>query len=273
MTYESFETSEEGSAPIELFRFIQGSLSWEFTSAEDDILVDVFTYEAVSIKRSKLSEGPEDRRRVLTVEVPATNPFALQFINSVPGQKAVLELSRVQRADFPTPEIVQLFTGRVRSVTFSKDATVALISVTPEIAASSRNIPRYTYMGMCNAVLYDDDCQVDDTDPAFRFTGTVSGVSEATISVPGVTGFPDGFFTAGFVIFDGGTDHRMILNHTGDNLVLNLPFPTDVTGALVAVLAGCNHDPTDCHVKFANFLRYQGFWAVPTKNPFIKGLL
>jgi len=280
MTYDAFEVSAETGEPIELYRFVQGGDTYEYTSGEDELTVDSITYEPIPISRSKLLQGSGDKKNILDIEVPGSNPFALQYLSSVPGEIATLIIRRVHRADFPGPEVIKVFEGKVRSVSFSKNAKKGRIAVLPLISATARTIPRYTYMGMCNNVLGDDNCKADLNDAAWLLSNAlVTTVASNVITVTGASGFSDGWFVPGYVEFNNGTDFRMVLDHTGDDLTLLLPFPTDITGEMVDVIAGCAHDTNACHTKFfttedvaSNLINYGGFWEVPTQNPFTKGL-
>ena len=126
---------------------------------------------------------------------------------------------------------------------------------------------------MCNNTLYDDRCQVDDTDSAFRFTGTVGSEAGNVLTIVGLSAKADDFYENGEVSIDGGADRRQILNHTGNNITLRLPFPEDSTGKPCVVLAGCNHIlDEDCELVFANTINFGGFAFIGTKNPFETGL-
>lgn len=278
MTFIQYEESLEGSRPIEIIRFFLGSETFEYTSAEDDITVASVLYSAEPIKRSKISQSPEDRDRIVSFEVSGDNKFATRFIGIIPGKRARVTVQRLQRPDFPGPEVVTLYDGFVASVKFSNDGYTATIASQSIAAAASRPIPRFTYQGMCNHVLYDDGCKVDDTDSAFRLTGNVLTSVNNTITVSGVDGEADGFYDSGFVEEANG-DVRLILEHTGTSLLLLLPFPFSVLGTQVTVLAGCDHTIAICGSKFftpevptSNVINYGGFAFIPTKNIFQTGI-
>jgi uncharacterized phage protein (TIGR02218 family) len=273
VTYSAFETSVEGSRPIELYRFVVGSDTYEYTSATDEVTVGGLTYKPRAIKRSRIGQGPEDRKSLLEVELPAADILPSRYMAVVPGRTAELTLQRVQRSDFPGPEVVTLFKGKVQSVGFSSNGKLAKIAVAPEVAATARSIPKFGFQSLCNHFVYDDRCQVDDTDPAYRLSNAaVASVTSATITVPGALAFPNGWFTGGFVEALGGDDSRLILAHDGDELTLLLPFPFNVDGQLVTLLAGCAHDLATCDSKFSNVINFGGFAFVPWKNPFETGV-
>lgn len=275
MTYAGFETSQEGSRPIELYRFELGTTTYLWTSAEDAITFNLETYQPETISRSKIGQSHEASDGEVVVTVPATNPLARLYISVVPGQRAKCTITRLQRSDFPSPGSLKIFQGMVRSVGFSEQGKLAKVLVVPLAAAASRPCPRFGFQAGCNNVLGDGNCQVDLNLPAFRFDGTISAASGNTVTVPGASAFGDGWFTAGFVEALSGLDARAVLEHVGDDLRLMLPFPFSPVGQPVTLFAGCSHDiddPQGCGPKFNNVLNFGGFAFVPTKNPFQTGL-
>ncbi len=279
MTFKSFEASQETSQPIELYRFIIGPDTFEFTSSGDQQTHASLVYEPEPIERTRVGQSREERSNSIEITVPGNNEFAIRYISNVPGDRAQLTISRLQRLDTPTPEIITIFEGFVLSVNFTDNAKVAKIRAAPSAQAVSRPVPRFAYHNLCNHVLYDAGCKVSESDATFRFTGTVSAVSGNDITVPGVTAFDDGFMNAGLVEIVSINDNRLILNHVGDVLTLLLPFPIDAVGQSVIVLAGCDHSITICDTKFftpedplSNVLNYGGFAFVPTKAIFESGL-
>ncbi len=274
MAFATFEESAEGSRPIELYTFTTGATIRRWTSAEDDITESADVFKAIVISRTKLQGGGADQRdQNLVITVPHDNAVAQSYINSVPGQSTTLILERIQRTDGPSFEVIQIFEGRVASVGFEDHGQTAKINVEPLVTATSRPVPRINYQGLCNNVLYDEFCQVDDTDPAFRLSAAaVTAESGNTITVTGVTAFGADFFVGGFVEAAGGADRRLILASSGDVLTLLLPFASSVLSSSVIVFAGCEHTIAICKSKFNNVLNYGGFAFVPTKNIFQTGI-
>ena len=138
-------------------------------------------------------------------------------------------------------------------------------------AAASRTVPRFTFMGLCNHILFDNFCKKD---PAlFSHVGEVTAVSGNVITVTGANGQPDGYWTGGWCKPTARSDFRLVLSHVGNTLTLLLPFAETVLDSDVQVFAGCNHVFTgDCSLKFDNAIEYGGFPFVPTKNIFATGL-
>lgn len=270
MSFESFEESVEGSRPIELHQFALGTETFNFhTTAEGTITVGSDVYEAEPIVRGPIVRGPEDRNRNFFVRLPRDNIFIQKFVDVIPGQRASYTLRRYQRQEGVT-DLVTLFKGFVHSINFEQKTREAQLIIRSIEAASSRIIPRFTYMSRCNNVLYDDQCKVDRT--LFRLIASVSAVSGSVLTVPGANAEVDGFYDGGEVFFPDINDARLILKHVGNDLTLLLPFPEDAVGETVHVFAGCDHSIGVCDGTFSNVENFQGFAFVPTRNPFETGV-
>jgi len=272
MTYDTYETSLESSQPVEIYKIILGPNSYRYTSAEDNVVIDGNTYEAIAISRNRIGRGQEERSNVLEITLPGNNEVAVQYISNVPGQRGRVTVERYQRLDGSSPQVIKIFEGLIASVSFENDANIAKIAVTPISVATSREIPRFVYSSQCNHVLYDDQCTIDPVNPSYKFSGTVTVVSGNSITVPGLSGFSAGWFTAGYVEALSGLDARLITNHSGDIIELLLPFPFNAVGKSVDVYAGCGHSIAVCKSKFNNVINFGGFAFVPTRNPFESGL-
>lgn len=274
MTFDTYEASQQSSEPIELYTFTIGAVITRETSAEDDIVEDGDTFTASPIKRSKVTGGgPDSRKEHLVLEVPGDHTVATQFINSIPGVTALVTIERIQRTDGPTYEVIRIFQGKIESVLFGKSGREAKIRVVPLVTAQSKALPTHTYQGLCNHVLYDDICRVDDTDPTFRLsTALVTDVTSNNITVTGAGGNGDNYYTGGFVESAGASERRLILQQIGEVLTLLLPFGSSPLGTNVTVFAGCDHSLATCKSKFDNVINFGGFAFVPSKNVFSTGI-
>lgn len=274
MTFEEFEVSTELSKPVEVYTILLGATAFFYTSAEDQVIVNTITYEPIAISRGKFLQSADasSRAQVMEITLPGTNEFAVKYLNIVPSEEPTVKIQRVQRSDFPGPEAITLFEGRVHSVTYKNNGLTATISVKPVAAAASREIPRFTYMNLCNHVLYDERCKVDEFDPTFRFdSGVVTDVTDGiTITISGASGFTDDFFNTGFI--QVGAEFREVRTHVGDVITVLLPFAEDILGATPLVLAGCTHGIQICKSKFDNVINYGGFAFVPAIDIFKHGI-
>lgn len=269
--FGTLEASVEDSRPIEVIEITLGSEVFRYTSAEDDLTIDGDLFEAIPINRNQVIVGSDQQRRTLTVTVPATNSFARNYIDIIPGERAEFSLFRYQRDESPAFDTrILLFSGRVQSVKFSNDGQNAAINVRSIEAALSRNLPRITFMGMCGAFLYDRFCGANPA--SFNHIGAVTLVSGSDITVTGAgaLSFP---LESGYVRPTGENDYRMILSQTGDVLTLLLPFQNDPTGANVQVFGGCDHlIDGHCATVYDRVIDFVGFAFVPNKNIFQTGV-
>lgn len=264
MSFDSLESSQQDSEPIELYKFTLGGELFLFSNTEDTITIASDTYEPTTISRSDLALGRDERRKVVTVTVPADNNLARRYIQTPPGKKASLSIFRLQRAD--GVETALIYKGAILSVRFPEDQDVANISLQSIEAASSREIPRMTYMGPCNHILYDAQCKVISTNFRHINNVTVASGNDITVTGAGSSGLN---FTGGYVKPSGVTDFRLVIAQATDVLTLLLPFETNPVGSTVEVYAGCNHILTeDCSVVFSNEIEYGGFAFVPNRPLF-----
>ena len=267
MTFVAQETSRESGQVLELYTFIFGLSIFRFTSFQSDIVWQGLTYTSTQISRSNTGASIEDTAGQVTITVPIDNPVASLFIANVPGKVGSVQILRAHAND-PAEEVVVLFDGFVANVTLDGELE-AKVLCNPQTKIFDRSAPRITFMSLCGHILYDERCKVDIS--LFTFTGLVSAVASNVITVngAGAVGAAD-HFTGGFCRFPSTTtdDARLILNQSGDDLTLLLPFAADVIGFDIDVFAGCDRSLATCDAKFAAVINYGGFPFVPRKNPF-----
>jgi uncharacterized phage protein (TIGR02218 family) len=267
MSYDSLSSGAETSKPIELYTISVGGTVYYYTSAEDEITIGADTWEPLAIEREVITAEAKEREGAeLKITMPATTAVAREYINTVPGVITTIEIQRVERDDIgATDTKVKIFEGVLSSVSFENDAEIASVHCRGQVDQAGRPMPRYTYQGLCNHVLYDARCGIVES--SFKFTGEVIAVSGNTITVEGADAQADGYYNSGFVEF-ASNDHRLILDHTGEVLTLVLPFAQSPLGQQVDLFAGCDHTISVCKSKFNNVENYGGFAFVPILNPF-----
>jgi uncharacterized phage protein (TIGR02218 family) len=270
-SFSTLEASVESSRPIELYEFALGSEMYRYTSAEDTVTIGSDDYTPIAIARNHVEQGADQATRTLMITMPANNPFASQYVNVVPGERASVNVYRYQRDESPSfATQVLLFKGLVQSVRFPEDGTVAEIAVRSIESALNRNVPRFSYMGMCNHFLYDASCGVNPS--SYNHIGAVTLVSgnQVTVTGAGASGFD---FVGGYARPTGSNDFRMVLAQSGDVLTLLLPFADSIVGSDLQVFAGCDHlVGGDCALVFDNVINFGGFGFVPNRNVFQTGL-
>lgn len=273
MSFDSNENSLESGSPVELYAISLGSDTFNFTSAEEETVVGVTTYDPIEVSRSEVSVSTEERTQTINFTMPYDHPFIQKYVNVVPGQRATLTILRQHRYDTPTPGTITVFKGIVRSVAFTKNTQVATVAVMPLTGALGRSMPRFTYQGVCANVLFDTDCKVDAG--TFEHVGNASVVNADLVTVDGLLAAKGANWAeGGYLQLVGGADWRLILSQSGDIVRLLLPFPSNasVLNTNVSAFAGCAHTIAVCKTKFNNVVNYGGFQFVPTKNIFETGL-
>lgn len=271
MSFEVYEESIESGQPIELLELRMDSDAFFYTNNQIAVTIDAREYLPLSFKRNRIQlsvEGQKTER--LDVSIPGDNEFVLRFVNMAPGSRPTLFLKRYHRQDVDAAVIVE-YRGVIQTVNFSENGDIATLQVAALTSAKSRNMPRLTYQGLCGLMLYDEFCQISETDPRFEKFLSCTAVSGQNVTMTGASAFGSDFFVSGFIQF--GTDYRMITEQSGDVLRLLLPFGLNPAGEILRCLAGCKHRfQADCDNKFDNIVNYGGFPFVPSKNPFATGL-
>jgi hypothetical protein len=270
-TYDQLESSVEASRPIELYEFSLGSTFFRYTSAEDELIVGTDVYTPLAIARGRIEQGSDQNNRNLSVTMPASNELAQKYIAVPPGQKVGLNIFRYQRDETPafTTQVL-LFKGRVQTVRFPNDGHSAEFAIRSIESAVNGNLPRFSFSGMCQHILYDDACGAVAT--SFDHLGTCSSISgnNVTVSGAGASGFD---FVGGYIRPTGAQDFRMIVAQSGDVLTLLLPFQDDPTGENMQAFAGCDHlIEGDCALVFDQVAEFGGFAFVPSKDIFAQGV-
>jgi uncharacterized phage protein (TIGR02218 family) len=268
MSYLASEQSVDSGSPVELYTFNVGTTNYRFTSGAESVLYSGNTFDPLPVSREAIVIGREDRADLIAITMPSAHPFAAGYAKVVPGNRATLTIQRFHRSD-PIAELLTLFKGVVRSVTFSDKGGMSRVGVMPISGALARQIPRFTFQGLCNNVLFDSWCTISSA--AFKYTGAASAPVALQFDVTGLGAAKgDDWATAGFATYNG--DYRLILKQLGNTLTLLLPFNDDVTGHNVDVFAGCDHSLKTCNDKFSNLINFNGYPYIPTKNPFATGL-
>lgn len=273
MAFQTNEISLEGGSPIELYELNIDQETFYFTSSEEPFEFVNHVYDPVEVSRSTITVGTEERTQTISFNLPTAHPFVQKFVDVVPGKKATLTIFRFHRYDTAPQERVTMFKGLVQSVAFTKNAEVAKVAVMPLTGSLGRQIPRVTYQGVCNHVLFDARCKVDAG--SFEYVGNASAINGDLITVDGLLGAKGaGWATGGFIQDDAGSDFRLILSQATNDVRVLIPFSnqTPIIGTDVSVFAGCAHTLAVCKTKFNNVINYGGFQFVPTKNPFATGL-
>ncbi len=265
MSYDVIEKSIYEAQPIELYTFTRGSEVSRYTSAQEDQLITGQLYEAYNIKRAKIEQNQDIGRNPVSFEADHKLPFVQQYIGTPPTDIINVQILRYHETDTDNQTIV-LWIGRVVNVKFNGDK----VDVRCESIFTSLKRPtlRRLYQIPCPHLLYGPLCTLDQS--SFKVTATLSSVNGTTLKAAAFALQISGHFTGGYITWEVNnvTNKRFILTHTGDTLVINLPFPGVSALNTVEAYPGCDHSLTTCEIKFLNHLNYGGFPYIPKKNPF-----
>lgn len=247
-----------------------GSESFLLTSGEDDYVFQSNTYTATPIIRTSIRESLENNDGKVEFFLPVSHPFVTAYKGVTPGKLATVTVVKVHRDD-PDLEGRTIYKGIIRNISFIKNGNQAQISSIFFTRWRGRQIPRRTYQGNCNHMLFDDLCKLSDTDPSFEKFLNISADTGITITADGAGAFGSDFFETGFAEFDG--EFRLIVAQSTDVLTLILPFSNSPLNQSIRIVTGCKHRlSADCIGKFSNEINFGGFPYVPRKNPFVVGI-
>lgn len=167
---------------------------------------------------------------------------------------------------FPsTGDAKTIWVGQVSAV--SARTNVVTMRCTPISVALKNKIPNIVYQSVCNHQLFDSGCGLSAS--SYRLITTVTVDGSKLISGD-FASKPDGYYTLGYVEY--AHEIRLITNHEGNTIWLQLPFDTSPDGKEVYVYPGCDKRPETCKAKFDNLDHFLGFPYIPLKNPVIWGV-
>lgn len=264
MTYDARELSTTSGEPVELYRFTCGGQTWGWTSSDGSEIALGLTFEPAEIVRGEIDSSDEDTQGSLDVTVPRTNAVAALFIADLPPAPVMLEIYRFHRGD---AEIVLTWSGEIASCEFAGSS--AKLTGVPVGRVLRRALPPHSFQAQCNWALYSPQCGVDRN--AYRVTAVLTDVTGFTITSAAFGAHADGYFRAGWVELASGERH-WVTAHAGNVLTLLTPFRALAAGDTVYAFPGCDRTIAACKA-FSNLARHLGFPFVPTKNPFVTGVV
>lgn len=260
MTFSSDISQTEVPAMPELYEFTLSNVSWHYTSYNQSVEFGGNTYEPAPISRKEFTREKELKVTRVNISAPL-NDVAVLYLASVPVDLVSVNIYRAFLSDTDTL-FQKIFGGVIKSVSIQDSVAQALCE---NINTLERNkLPRVCYQSFCNHDLFDDGCGLNEED----------FLEEATVAVSGSTLISstfdlqdDGYYNGGKVRF-GFEAPRLITNHVGDTITLQIPFSAALqSGGTVEVLPGCSKAPATCRDKFDNIENFLGFPYIPSSNP------
>ena len=173
---------------------------------------------------------------------------------------------KIDKLDIATNTLTTKYIGNITGIAMQGDT--AVVNLEAKDKSLGFNVPRLVYQSTCNNDLFDTHCEVIAAN--YSNIITITSVSGSTITASDFANKPDGYYTLGYVQYQG--EYRFITNHVGSTLTMLTPFGEDVTGKAIVAYAGCNKSAPVCVSKFNNIDNFLGFAYIPSKNPSLWGL-
>lgn len=265
MTFNAYEKSQREAQPDELYTITNGADSYYYTSSSRDVVNSSRTYTAYPIRRGTIETTMEKGRNNLTINASDDIPVAGIFRVEPPSEVVTLVVSRVHATD-PDLEPSVIWVGRILNAKWQQGGEV-VFHCEPVTGSLQRPGLRRLSQRQCPHPQYGAKCGLAKNTYKVTTTPTVSGV---TVSHSIYDGYPDGWFSGGYIEFalnNGNTDRRFILSHAGANLTLGFQSADLVSGMTVHAYPGCDHTIETCASKYSNNANYGGMPFVPQKNP------
>jgi len=272
MSYRLIERSTYGLKPIECFLFQSPSNTWKYTSADEDIILDGNTYEAVSLKRTNMQITGNIEKIEMRISLPKDNPLALRRLLNSDDEVATLTIYRFHEG-FDTDFSVY-WKGRIVGANMNPPSSKIDIICESIFSSLKRQGVRLRSTKTCNAVIYNRRCNVNKA--LFKTSGTIDDINSAmSLQINAAAGQEDGYYTAGIVDLSATYPgvQRYIVSHVGDQIVISRPVGGLSVTDPVDIYPGCNQTIAACKDKFNNLVNYRGYPYIPDKNPFSGNIL
>ena len=253
----------EMKALPEFYTISSGDITEYWTSWETALTFNGQVYTPAPIKRSGFTKSILFSPIVLTLAIPlGLGDIMSTVVATAPPSPINVIIYQAELSNLSS--YIILFQGT------SKGSSVAQKIVTLQFEQQTKildsKIPSTLYQSFCNHGVFDTGCGLSPAGQAsYRNLSTITGISGSTYVSANFATYADDFFKGGQLIY--GEDRRLITAHTGDAVVLQVPFRSNVTfGTSVRALPGCDGDPETCINKFDNFTNFLGMPYIPAAN-------
>jgi uncharacterized phage protein (TIGR02218 family) len=269
MSYGSYEDSDEGGQPVELYEFyFLGQIS-RWTSWDRDITVSLVNYTRATLSRGDIEDvGRSVANPNLTLTCEPNFPIAELFSVCPPSDVVNMVIKRVHLSDLT--DVAVIYSGRILNVAWSGDACkITCQSIFTRLKQIGlrrlygKSCPHQHYKqgeGECNVIAED-----------YREDVLLGGADGITVQAGDFATKPDGYYAGGKLEVEmtpGVFEKRGIKSHIGDTLTMTHRIPGLEGLTVVRVYPGCDHTRQTCIDKFNNEPNFGGFPFTPVKNPY-----
>lgn len=263
MTYAAYEMSLDSGAPIELYEFVQGAVTWRFISGATELVRFGHTYVPSSITRDNVKQTTDTFKDSIRLTFPRDNPFSSQYIAFAPEDVTTVTIYRGHFGDADEQFIVYWKGRVVGAKTSGNQVDIQCESVFTSIKRPGLRA-RFEYG--CRRTLYLKGCNVNRE--LYKLIGSILSVTGGlTLTIVGASSQPDGFYTGGMLITADGIP-RFVVAHSGDSVTLSRTVPGLASGQNISLYPGCDHLKETCFNKFNNLNNFGGFPWIPIRNPY-----
>jgi hypothetical protein len=270
MTFEAFQDSVDGGAPILMVEFSIGATYWRYTSNDADYSWngDDWISPPGGISRSNISGTADIRKQSIKITVARTLPFYQQTWGSdrAPSVDVMVKLYMLHTTD-PDQQAQVEWVGRIK--TPSRIKSTVVFTCDPVYTGVQSQGLRRCFGLNCAHVLYGRQCTL--VADVFAINATLSSVDGTAIVAPEF--FPPAgmSFNGGFISWTspwGYTENRSIVAWDQSTKTATLAYgsPDLVPGLGIKIHPGCDHTLSNCGL-FLNNLNYGGQPAIPEINP------
>jgi len=267
MTFDTLEASNFSGAPVALYEFVRGPVTWYYCTADRDITHNSNVYRAVAISDSGIPLSGDPSADDVTIEMPAAEEVPALFLGTPPSDVMTVTIRRLHYGD---TESRVFWIGTVAAVQRPSDELGCKIVCRNLAASFETDGVRLTWTRQCPYVLYDlATCKVAKA--SFVVAASPSAASGRVLTVPACATYDEGEFSGGFVEWttdSGATERRGISSHVGATLTLYGLTDGIPVGDFVNIYFGCNRTPDRCQTKYNNLPNYGGFPSIPGVSPF-----
>ena len=259
--YDGYDA--ESNQFAELYKFEFPNNIYYYTSFYKDVESNYQIYTAVPMRRSRIESNINifDNNKLEVVSRP-TDTLRDYVSNSTLLNVKVT----ISKLDIVSGTSKVIFIGTGGGIAL-KDEFISL-SLTPVSSIFGFKIPKVLYQPFCNNILFNKTCSLNKTNYQTYTTVTVN--TDGSLQSDDFTSKPDGWYTGGFVLY--GEEYRLITNHVGNKIYLQVSFNEDVNSKKIYAYPGCDGSPATCQNKFNNLENFVGFPYIPSKNPVVWGI-
>lgn len=265
MSYQTLEESLEYGRPVVLYEFTFGSTIWRYTSADEDVDADGYTWKAGAISDDGVRQSGETTSDALTIEGPSWIGPAQIFMSGAPATPILVSIKAKHDTN---AEIRVIYSGEVSQINYPMPGMCRIVCETIS-ATLSREGLRLSWQRSCPYSLYDPlTCKVSKA--AYANPVRVMAVNGRTVTVQGIEAATDGEFDLGFLEWTHpvrGVEFLPIETHVNSTLTFSDQPGEIFVGATGNVYPGCNFTPERCQ-EFNNYDNYGGAPLMPGKSPF-----